>query len=80
MIAILFSVFAAQATAQAPTLTIAPPPAEEKVICKREPVTGWRTKFVKTCLTDREWRERRAENAKTLGDAVNRSAFSNSRN
>ena len=73
MILIMMSMLAMQAQGSAP-LNASP---DEKQICKREPVTGSRTKFVKTCFTAREWQERSRASAKALGEMVDRSAFNN---
>ncbi|HEX9954039.1 MAG TPA: hypothetical protein VGB48_02345 [Allosphingosinicella sp.] len=73
MITTLLAILALQAEAPALPST----PADDKVTCKSEPVTGSRTKFIKTCLTAREWRERREAAAKELGESVDRGAFNN---
>jgi hypothetical protein len=41
----------------------APPAAgaEEQMICKKRAVTGSRTRFEKTCMTERQWRHRRED-------------------
>ena len=35
--------------------TATPPPAQEKLICKREAVTGSLVRFRKTCRTEQQW-------------------------
>lgn len=73
MIFMMMGVLAMQAQVSAP-VSASP---DEKQICKRQPVTGSRTKFVKTCFTAREWQERSRASAKALGEMVDRSAFNN---
>jgi len=41
--------------AAAPSKIVAPTPAQEKKICKRQPETGSLVKMRKVCHTAREW-------------------------
>lgn len=43
-----------------------PPAAEEKMICKREPVTGSLVTFKRTCMTRRDW-DRTTEGMQKFG-------------
>jgi hypothetical protein len=38
------------------TAAPAPPPVQEKLICKREPVTGSLARFRKICKTEAQWK------------------------
>lgn len=40
--------------------------AAERMICRRDPVTGSRTRFTKVCMTTAEWRRVREEGARAL--------------
>lgn len=49
-----------------------PPPAdpEQRIVCRREPVTGSNARFERVCLTVAQWRERRDGGNRTARDMV----------
>ena len=44
----------------------------DRLICRQRPATGTRLRFTRTCLTQREWNERRENIARGIGDHVTR--------
>ncbi|HEX8444074.1 MAG TPA: hypothetical protein VF631_10565 [Allosphingosinicella sp.] len=61
---ITLTVLAMLAAAQAaPEATV---PADEKMICQKKAITGSRVRFEKVCMTERQWRDRRANNARMM--------------
>lgn len=44
----------------------------DRVICRQRPVTGSRTRFTRTCMTQREWDTQRQAIARGMSDHVTR--------
>jgi hypothetical protein len=75
----LFLISAAMLAAQTPAATASPTPSEaeeaaaEKMVCKKEIVTGSRSRTKRTCMTQREWNKLHDQTRDAVHEHIRRS-------
>lgn len=75
----LFLISAVMLVASSPASTVAPAPsaaeeaAAEKIVCKKEIVTGSRSQSRRTCMTQREWNKLQDQTRDAVNEHIRRS-------
>lgn len=72
MISLVAAAMLASSAAGAPDAAAADRNDPNRVICHQRPVTGTRLRYVRTCLTQQEWNERREQIARGMRDYTTR--------
>ena len=72
MLTVIAAALLAAQPAEAPAASARANSDLDRMVCRQRPVTGSRTRFVRTCMTEREWANLRENITRGMRDHVTR--------